>query len=71
MKTMTKKKLKKPNINKPAFKIYPEMARRAVDGVCTFCGAKIEGFTDELSEKEYSISGMCQECQDYIYEQEE
>ena len=24
-------------------------------------------FKDELSEKEYTISGMCQECQDYAF----
>jgi len=35
--------------------------------VCTMCGKYETGFRDDLSQKEYSISGMCQECQDKIY----
>lgn len=35
-------------------------------GVCVYCGKKIEmeDFRDELSVKEYGISGLCQKCQD-------
>jgi len=35
-------------------------------GVCVTCGAKIEmeDFKDQLSIKEYGISGLCQKCQD-------
>lgn len=32
--------------------------------VCLFCGKEIKGFKDYISEKEYSISGSCQSCQD-------
>lgn len=34
--------------------------------VCVFCGneVKIEDFKDQLSIKEYRISGLCQKCQD-------
>lgn len=38
---------------------------------CNFCGKEIEGFKDELSVKEYKISGLCQECQDAVFEGEE
>lgn len=31
------------------------------------CGKPITGFKDKLSEKEYSISGLCQECQDIVF----
>lgn len=31
------------------------------------CGKEIKGFRDELSKKEYQISGLCQECQDSIF----
>ena len=33
------------------------------------CGKPIMGFKDKLSEKEYRISGLCQECQDKIFEE--
>ena len=40
----------------------------AVDeGSCVMCGGFAEDFRDELSISEYSISGMCQECQDSIF----
>ena len=32
--------------------------------LCMFCGQEATGFRDALSRKEYSISGLCQECQD-------
>ena len=35
--------------------------------VCVFCGDEIKGFKDELSWKEYSISGLCQKCQDKTF----
>ena len=39
------------------------------EGHCMMCNNEFvsENFRDELSEKEYSISGMCQECQDEVY----
>ncbi len=33
-------------------------------GVCTWCGDHVGEFRDELSIKEYTISGFCQKCQD-------
>lgn len=32
------------------------------------CGKPFLGFKDKLSEREASISGLCQECQDSIFE---
>lgn len=41
------------------------------EGICNpiiGCGQLItEPFKDELSEKEYAITGMCQECQDEFF----
>ncbi len=36
---------------------------------CVTCGAKAppNSFKDALSKREYSISGMCQECQDVTF----
>lgn len=37
---------------------------------CTTCGKVVDpgGFKDEASRKEFTISGMCQKCQDKIFE---
>jgi predicted transcriptional regulator len=61
--------LRKPDTNKPVFKIFPESRESVKLGVCPFCGKdiKAENFMDDLSRKEYSISGMCQACQDRIF----
>ena len=31
------------------------------------CGEKISGFRDSLSKKEYTISSLCQKCQDKVF----
>ena len=37
-------------------------------GKCSTCSAEIDhNFRDELSLKEYKISGMCQDCQDSFF----
>ena len=35
--------------------------------LCVMCGGDANYFADELSRKEYGISGMCQECQDKTF----
>ena len=39
-------------------------------GICPFCkkSVKIDEFHDELSLKEYTISGLCQKCQDEFFD---
>ena len=37
-------------------------------GHCVTCGKEVTGFKDELSRKEYRISGMCQNCQDGTFD---
>ena len=36
-------------------------------GLCMTCDEDATDFRDELSQKEYTISGMCQACQDKIF----
>ncbi len=36
-------------------------------GCCVSCKINIKGFRDELSLKEYGISGLCQKCQDEVF----
>lgn len=46
-------------------KIFPEAINKIEAGLCPTCGKpiKIEEFVDELSVKEFEISGMCMACQ--------
>ena len=64
--------LTKPNLNKPCFRLYPHAATDIKYNRCPMCHANIKesDFKDELSKKEYSISGMCQKCQDEVFTEE-
>jgi hypothetical protein len=37
--------------------------------VCVKCGCEVKEFKDALSAREYQISGLCQQCQDEIFDQ--
>ena len=56
-----------PDLSKPIFSLMPHLADRIMMGLCTFCAITLDDFRDELSAKEYSISGMCQTCQDKTF----
>ena len=38
-------------------------------GICPFCKQKIDEkeFVDDISRREYEISGLCQKCQDEFF----
>ena len=42
-----------------------------VGDVCVICKGEATTFIDELSRREFSISGMCQSCQDSVFGKEE
>jgi len=46
-----------------------EMFALKGSGICPICKCKITEFRDALSATEYKISGMCQECQDKVFEE--
>lgn len=49
------------------------LAIKKGQGVCPFCGKKVnskEEFKDEVSWREYTISGLCQECQNEVFQEE-
>ena len=61
----------KPDLTKAPFAqgLFPtEMARIQV-GWCAVCSepVKEEDFHDSISKREYSISGLCQKCQDEVF----
>jgi len=51
-----------------------EMRELKEKGICPECRCKDpdkKGFKDELSKKEFRISGLCQKCQDETFVEEE
>ena len=58
-----------PNINKPAFSFYPDKRSLVSRGRCPECTEKIKPkqLRNDKSKKEYSISGLCQSCQDIMF----
>jgi uncharacterized CHY-type Zn-finger protein len=50
-------------------KLFPEELHLTQQGNCPTCRKPIndDDFKDELSRKEYTISGMCQVCQDKVF----
>ena len=61
--------LQKPNINKLVFSNSPVMKELIESNKCVQCEKEIKksDFKDRLAKKEYSISGLCQSCQDKIF----
>lgn len=61
-----------PDLSKPAFSLFPDMADRVMQSLCVTCPIEIHhgDFRDALSAKEYSISGLCQNCQDSVFKSE-
>jgi hypothetical protein len=55
-----------------AFQLFGRSRTLAIAGdQCVKCGELATDFGDELSRKEYGISGLCQCCQDGIFGTEE
>lgn len=50
-------------------KLFPEYLKLVDSGKCPFCKKEIDfnDFKDELSKKEFKISGLCQQCQDETF----
>ena len=51
--------------------MFPVEEERKAEGKCPFYGKKIDvenEFRDEISKREFGISGMCQSCQDDFFD---
>lgn len=44
-----------------------DRAESISNDICVSCGGVVAEFRDALSKKEYTISGLCQACQDKIF----
>lgn len=56
--------------NMRTFGIFNKHVEAVKNKKCPFCGKEIKGqedFIDEISWKEYKISGLCQKCQDETF----
>jgi hypothetical protein len=49
--------------------IFPGTSAAIEAGLCPTCGKPVDkdSFRDQLSLREYGISGMCQDCQDSVF----
>lgn len=49
---------------------FEKQIQRVNNNLCPFCSKpiKLEDFTDIRSKKEFELSGMCQACQNKIFE---
>jgi hypothetical protein len=41
------------------------------DDQCVGCGAPAKDFRDAESEREYAMSGLCQKCQDAVFNEDD
>ena len=69
---MAKPSTKSPEVEETLERVSKEMFGRSRlesirSNICVMCGSLAEDFRDELSRKEFSISGMCQKCQDKMF----
>lgn len=69
---MTKPSKKSPEMEKFLDESTQKMwGRTRTDSIkqdiCVFCGGKASTFRDALSKKEFTISGLCQSCQDSTF----
>ena len=52
---------------------FQKEVEKVEKGLCPSCSAKVEmrEFRDEISVREFKISGLCQKCQDEVFGAEE
>ena len=44
-----------------------DRATSVAANTCAVCNGVADSFADDLSKREYKISGMCQKCQDAVF----
>lgn len=51
--------------------IGTNIVEKIENDICVLCHKPVGDFKDEVSRREYRISGLCQKCQDDFFEEEE
>ena len=68
MKPSEKSKGMEDQIDILSFELFGRSRTHSIkNNVCVSCGKPAMKFKDKLSEKEFSISGLCQTCQSSIW----
>jgi len=68
MKPSVKAKPMRDFLDSVSLDVYGITRTEAIESnICVDCHGPATEFVDQLSRKEYSISGLCQECQDKIF----
>lgn len=59
---------KSPELDKVITEIFGiDRIKTVKANKCVFCGSPAEEFRNEISRREYTISGLCQICQDFTF----
>jgi hypothetical protein len=58
---------KTPQIVGALDSLFPGTKQAAEAGNCTWCKKPVTEFRNEISKREYGISGFCQKCQDEVF----
>jgi hypothetical protein len=64
---MTVFESKSPGMVNALEALFPGTKQAASAGNCTFCRKPVTDFRNEISAREYKISGFCQKCQDNVF----
>ena len=52
---------------KPIAMLFPEAISRVAEGMCSSCNKPVRYFSNDLSVREFYISGLCEVCQDGVF----
>jgi uncharacterized CHY-type Zn-finger protein len=63
--------MKSPEMEAYLHTLQPTRATAMANQQCVVCGCLAGWFKDDISAKEYTISGLCQSCQDEAFDEEE
>ena len=58
---------KRINAPKPKDYIFPQIQEAINKSICVLCFKEINKFSDQTSNKEYFLSGLCEKCQKKIF----
>jgi len=58
---------------RPVDMLFPKCTGLRSEYICPMCKKPVDtkSFTDELSKTEFTLSGLCQQCQDKVFKYEE
>ena len=58
---------KSPQMESVLTELFGDRRINIERNICNNCGKQVSIFKDKISEKEFAITGFCQQCQDRIF----